>query len=283
MRRSARVSFSARQTDTAAQIKQQVGNLSPQIAAGLQSLASFDTAFYENQLFTSKGYDAPRDYDKTQLGDLELGGKYNFYKTDYLHSTVLLGASVPTGAKSDMRNVFDKGNSKETFGLAGQFFQELNPTKNLTFGGAAKLSVFLPDTRERAVPRNEFDSLPSLQPAAGQVQQVRRQRGSQVDTELSADLKFGGDTWEVWSAYQFSQKAADRYSGSGNLNYDGLAKNSEWNMTSGELGLGYSTIPAFRKKAFKVPLEVTLLYSKALSGKNTPLSSYARVDMMVYF
>lgn len=283
VKRSARVSFNASQSSLAAQIKAQVGNLNPALSAGLESLAGFNTAFYEEQLFTAKGYEAPRDFNKTQLGDLELGGKLNFHSNEYRASTIQLGFCAPTGAKSNLRNPFDKGNSKETWGMAGQFFQEFYPVKPLTLGAAAKLSVFLPDTRERAVPKNESDGLPSLKPEAGQVQQVRRQRGSQVDAEVSSELKLFGDAVAVWGAYQYAQKAADTYSGTGNLYYEGLGKNSEWNATTGEAGVGYSTIPAFRKKKFKVPLEVTLLYSKTLSGKNTPLSSYARMDLMVYF
>ena len=283
VKRSARISFNAAQGDTARRIKEQVGNLNPALSSGLEALAGFNTSFYEDQMFISKGYEAPRDFNKTQLGDLEFGGKLNFHKGEYTHSTVQLGFCAPTGAKANMRNPFDKGNSKETWGMAGQFFQEVNPTKALTLGGAAKLSVFLPDTRERAVPLSANDPLPSLKPEAGQVQQVRRQRGSQIDTEVSADLKLFGDAFEVWGAYQYAQKSADSYSGPGNLHYESLGKNSEWNATTGEAGIGYSTIPAFRKKAFKLPLEVTLLYSKTLTGKNTPLSDYARMDLMVYF
>lgn len=283
VKRSARVSFSATQSDLARQIKGQVGNLNPALTSGLESLAGFDTGFYEAKLFTDKGYEAPRDFDKTQLGDLELGGKLNFHKDEYRASTIQLGFCAPTGAKTNMRNPFDKGNSRETWGMAGQFFQEFYPIKPLTLGAAAKLSVFLPDAKERAVPKDANDSLPSLRPQDGQVQQVRRQRGSQVDAEVSSELKLFGDAVAVWGAYQYAQKAADKFSGSGNLYYDGLGKNSEWNATTGEAGVGYSTIPAFRKKQFKVPLEVTLLYSKTLGGKNTPLSSYARMDLMVYF
>ncbi len=283
IRRSVRNRFSVDPNQTAAAISGVVGEISADVQAGLGNLAALDTASFENSLFTAKGYQSPRDFEKTQLGDVEFGGKYNFYRTDELYSSVLLGVGAPTGAKAELANPFDKGNSKEAWCYAVQLLQEVYPTKGLTFGGAAKMGYSLKDKRDRAVPKNESDSLPSLLPQDGKVQNVTRQRGRQFESELSAHYKFGGDKFGVWSAYQYSSKATDRYTGPGNLYYLGLEKNSDWSLQAGEVGLEFSTIPLFRKGSFKVPLEVSLLYNHALEGKNTPRASYTRMDLMVYF
>jgi hypothetical protein len=285
IKRSARNRFEAVTINNAGEIQKLVGSgLSPEMAAGLAKLdQSLDTPFYLQSIFTAKGYEAPRDFEKTQIGDLELGGKYNFYRDDTFHSTVLLGMGVPTGAKSDIRNIFDKGTSKETWCFGAQLFQEAEVLRRLTLGAAAKYSVSLPDSRERAVPKDEKDSLPSLQPEAGQVQTVKRTRGSQLETEVSAGYRFSGDKVGIWSAYQYSRKARDRFSGPGPLYYEGLAKNTDWALHAGEIGADYSTIPAFRKGTFSVPLEVSLLYNRPLRGRNTPDAAYTRLDFMVYF
>lgn len=285
VKRSARNRFSVTPVNNAGLISAEMGALSTELSAGLQTIAkqSLDTAFFENALFTSKGYEPPRDFEKTQLGDLEMGAKYNFYRDDIFHSTALVGVGLPTGAKSDLRNVFDKGNSKEAFCYGLQLFQEAEMFRGFTLGGAAKMSFSLPDTRERAVPRDANDSMPSLLPEAGQVQSVKRNRGAQFETELSSGYRFLSDKFGIWAAYQYSEKAKDRYSGQGNLYYQGLADGSDWKLHAGEVGGEYSTIPAFRRGTFPVPMEVSLLYNKALRGINTSDASYLRMDVMVYF
>lgn len=133
------------------------------------------------------------------------------------------------------------------------------------------------------MPKDADDSLPSLLPADGQVQRVTRQRGAQLETDVAASWRFLGDKMGVWTSYQYSQKAKDKFSGPGNLYYDGLAKNTDWQLHAGEVGIDYSTIPLFRRGKFALPLEVSLLYNKALKGRNTPDVSYARMDFMLYF
>lgn len=114
------------------------------------------------------------------------------------------------------------------------------------------------------------------------MQDVRRARGAELETELSATQKIG-ESFEIWGAYQYVAKAQDKFSGPGELFYDGLSKNTESHLGSGELGVQYSTIPAYRKKSFSVPMELSLLYNRPLNGKNTPFNAYTRMDLMLYF
>jgi hypothetical protein len=285
VRRSARNRFHVDTVNNAAAVSSLLGSLSPEITGGLFSVSnqSLDTGFFENALFTAKGYDPPRDFERTQLGDVEFGGKYNFFRSERFYSSVLLGMGAPTGAKADLRNPFDKGNSREAWCYAVQLLQEAYPAKGLTLGAAGKIGHSLKDTRTRAVPRDANDSLPSLLPEHGQVQSVSRQRGYQLDTEVSALYRFDGNKFGLWSAYQFSQKGKDSFSGPGNLHYAGLERNSDWQVQAGEVGAEFSTIPAYRKGTFGLPLEVSLLYNRVLQGRNTPMASYTRMDLMVYF
>ena len=283
VKRSIRHSFRVQRSGNAASIQQMMGTLSPEMSAGLATLAGMDTAYFESSLFTSKGYEAPTDFEKTQLGDVEFGGKWNFLHSDHANTTAQLGAAAPTGAKSSLRNPFDKGNSREAWSYAVQLFQEIYPARGLTFGAASKLGYSFKDTRERAVPKSADDSLPSLLPADGQVQNVTRQRGYQWESEASAYYRLPGEMFGFWGAYQYGQKGKDSFKGPGNLYYAGLEKGTDWKVQSGELGAEVSMISAFRKGRFAVPMEVSLLYNKTLAGKNTPLSSYTRLDLMVYF
>jgi hypothetical protein len=285
VKRTIKNKFDVNTINNAAAINAQLGNMSQAMTDGLFDFGNkqLDTAFFTNTLFTSKGYEAPKDFEKTQVGDLEVGGKYNFYRNETLYLTGLIGARAPTGARASISNPFDKGTSKEAWGLAAQFLQEVQLTRGLSLGGAAKYCYSFSDTRERAVPRNETDSLPSLLAKDGQVQQVTRKTADQIETEVSAGYKLPGEMFGLWGAYQYSKKGQDKFTGPGNLYYQGMSKNTEWALHAGEVGVEFSTIPAFRKGSFKVPMEISLLYNTPLKGRNTPMASYARMDLMLYF
>ena len=284
--RDVKAKFRAEATNNAAAYRAAFGALSDDIKEGLTMAAdqyTFDTRMFEKVCFTDKGYEIPHDFNKTELGDVEFGGKYKLYGDDAMISTGLLGFRVPTGSDPSLTNLFDKGTSNGAYASALQYFHEFFPTSNLTVGGMGKLTYYFADTKRRAVPKNEGDSLPSVKPEDGQVQDVSRQQAPLLESELSLEYKFGQKAFSVWGAYQYLQKGRDKFSGPGNLYYEGLAKNTEKTLTTAEVGVGYSTIPAFRKKKFSVPLEVTLLYSQPVSGRNSALQSYGRVDFMVYF
>lgn len=271
--------------NNASAIAAQLGNINPAVTAGLYDFSSkqFNQSFFEKALFTDKGYQAPHDFQDTHVGDLEFGGKYNFFKDDVFTSTVLLGARAPTGSTQSLTNIFDPGTGKGAWGVGVQMLQEIEAAKDLTFGGAAKVSYNFSDTRPRAVPKDANDTLPSLLPKDGQVQNTTRTLGMMLDTELSAGYRLLDRSVQVWSAYQYSAKAKDKFSGPGNLYYAGLASNTDSYVHTAELGAGYSTIPAFRRGKFKVPMEVTLLYNTPFRGRNATIAPFTRLDLMLYF
>ncbi|MGE3975664.1 MAG: hypothetical protein AB7F59_14150 [Bdellovibrionales bacterium] len=286
VKRTGRASFRADYTNNAASLKNQLGQLStPELAAGLDQVGQLqlDTNFFAESVFTKNGYEVPHDFEKTEAGDLEFGAKYNFYKNAGFFATALWGARAPTGSNPSLTNIYDKGTGNGAWATCVQLFQEYEVNPYLMFGAAEKVTYNFTDTRARAVPKDANDALPNVKPEAGQVQDVKREQGMQLDTELSTTVFMLDKTVNMWGAYQYTEKGADKYSGPGELYYEGLGKNSDQVRQAGELGVGYSTVPAFRRKQFSVPMEVQALYNHALSGKNVPDFSYGRMDLIVYF
>lgn len=275
--------FQAQGVNNALAARTSLGNLPPaEVIGGLGALGqkALDTAFFEESLFTSKGYDLPRNFEKTQLGDIEVGGKYELHKSEYFYTSTLVGVSAPTGAPKNIRNPFDTGNSREAWSYAAHLLQEWYPFTRITIGANARLGYSLRDTRDRAVPRGEDDSLPNV---LTQVERVKRQRGAQLDSEVSAYYRFPGENVGLWGAYQYAQKGRDRFYGNGGLYYQGLARNTNYRIHAAELGAEVSTIPNYRRGTFPVPMEVSLLVNRPLRGVNSPMAPYARLDLMVYF
>ncbi len=283
--RKVKASFSASSINNASAIQEQIGNLSPDLTNGIYSFStkSFDTAFFESALFTSKGYQPPRDLESTQWGDTRMGLKYNLYAKDGFWFTALAGTRIPTGSNPSLTNRLDGGTGQGNWGIGAQLFQdwEMNPV--VTLSSAQKVTHSLPDTRQRAVPRDSADTLPSVRPEDGQVQDVTRKQGLEFEGELASTLTPFGKSWSLWGAYQLLTRGKDTFSGPGNLFYAGLSEGTSVLSHAAELGVGFSTIPAFRDKRFAVPLEVKALYNTVVAGRNTPYASYGRLDLIVYF
>lgn len=277
--------FSANSINNATYAAAQTGGLSPALTAALAQFGaqSFDTAMFAKTIFTDKGYEAPGSYQKTEIGDLEFGGKYNFFSNSFFYATTQLGARAPTGSTPSMTNIFDKGTGGGAWAIGLSMYQEYFPINRVSFGAMQKVSHYFPDTADRAVPKNAADALPSLLPQDHQVQRVTRSQGDKLETELSTTLHFFNSDLTTWGAYQFMTKGGDNYSGPGNLYYDGLAKNSSLLSHSAEIGVGYSTINAYRKKEFSVPGQIELTYNSTLGGRNIAQVNYIRMDMILYF
>lgn len=288
VRRTVTASFRAESVNNAAYMAEQIGKLSPELSAGIYDVGAknFDTAFFQAALFGSKGYEAPASFEKTELGDTEFGAKYKFIDGGLggaLGASVQAGVRIPTGSAPSLTQVFDTGSGAGAWGVGVQLFQEYKANPYLTLAAMQKVSRHFPDTRRRAVPRNAEDSLPSLLPEDDQVQDVRRSQALAFDGELASTIGVPGSGVTAWSALQISAQGAAKFSGPGELHYAGLSRGTDMRKTALELGVGYSTIPLFLKKRFRVPLDVDALYNVTLNGKNVALASYGRVDLKFYF
>lgn len=285
IRRTVVARLDAFTTNNAEAIGREIGKLDPELSAGIYDVASqrFDRGFFEQAVFASKGYEVPRDFEKTQLGDIEGGVKRMLYDTKPWLISGLVGGRLPTGARKSLTNLFDSGTGDGCWAFGGQLFQEYQANSYLTFGAMQKAGWFFADTRPRAVPKGPDDALPSLLPEDGQVREVRRQQSPQFEGEISASLGGPTSAWSAWTAIQHAFQAPAKYTGDGDLYYAGLSKGTGFYRTSLELGAGYSTIPAFLAKRFPVPMGLDVIYNSVLRGMNEPLTRYVRLDFKVFF
>ena len=263
-------------------------NSNAAVKEGLEKVeaVSLDSASMIRSAFTAKGYEGPRDFESTRVGDIEMGAKYQHLKNENWKGAFTLGMRLGTGATESLTNPFDSGTGTGAYalGLVADHSYQIN--HRLEVGAMAKGSYSFKDTRQRAVPVNEADSLPSLLAADGQVQDVTRQIGFKFNSQLWAAYSFFGDQLEAWGAWDVQSKAQDSFQGAnpgGKLRYDLLGQDTESSIQSASFGLEYSTIPLFRKKKFPVPLQVGAFYSFPVTGKNETIGPYTRMDLKLYF
>lgn len=283
--REGRARFLAQTVNNAAAARARIGGLSPELGEGLRDLGAqrFDTAYFQGKLFAEKGYDAPSDFSKTELGDVEFGGKFRLVKQDSWISSLQIGARAPTGSRPSRTNIFDRGSGNGAWAAGVQLFNDVYPKSWLTLGSNVRGGYYFPDRFETAVPKDPSDLLPSSRDQDGQWRTVSRRQGFEFLGEISATARFDRRRWQAWGAYQVLNKGADSFSGDGKLYYDGLSQGTAVDTRSLEAGIGYSSIPDFLERRTKVPFEINALYNWMIAGRNSPVISYGRVDLIGYF
>ena len=285
--RNAKTSFSVVQNQNNSGIVlnklQKNASLTPGLAKGLAAVNDFNTSFFERALFTDRGYQAPRNFKKTQLGYTELGAKYQIVANESSVSSVLLGVRLPTGQDPVLDNPLDKGTGGNFWALGTEVAYRYNVTEFIGLQGAVKGKYFFTKKKDIAVPLDASDALPSLLPEDNQVRSVSHTQGVETESELATILNIPGNAFKLWGAFQYKTGGTDKFEGEGDLFYGGLSNDSNYNASATEFGAGYSTIQSFREGKFFLPMQIEALYNNTFAGKNIPKSAYVRVDLKVYF
>lgn len=285
--------FSASSSSNASQVKAILGKqeaMAKGVWDGLSSLEAeaLNTEFLTKRVFTEKGYKAPTDEEYSEFGDMELGLKYSLYANQGTFAALLGRVVIPTGTTGELDNPFYTGSGNGAWGAGLEAYYETSFFDEwFTIGAAAKHRHYFKDTRARAVPLEGDDSLPSLLPEAGQVQDVTRSSGEELRTELSLQVNLPGKRFKVWGSHQLWLKGEDSYEGptviERALDYGALGKDSNYELQMWEFGTRFSTIQMYYDKQIKVPFEVDLSYNTAFKGKNIRKADYGRVDFKLYF
>jgi len=239
-------------------------------------------AYYEKALFTDKGYNI-QGINYLALGDIEVGGVYNFLKSTSFKSSFKSGFRLPTANHVAIySNPLDKSSGDKQLDFAVQNILNYDVTSNTTLATSLKYTWQLKDKRYQPVPVFGQVGLTDLNGDTNW-DQVTRDLGDMFDAELSLTQYFQERSIFAYSFYAYTLKEKDTFKGSKSLDFASLSLETEQVSHKYEIGLGYSTIPAFRAKRFAVPLEFKVAFNGSLSGKNTPDAAYTRFDAIVYF
>lgn len=242
------------------------------------------TATFEQAVFTAKGYEIPHDWRVEGLGDIELGLKYQALHTDDLQFSTQLGVRMPTTTHTEnYARLLDKGLGDKQLDVGLFFYGDYNLNSNWILAGCAKFTAQLTHEIRRPFLYKGETGLPNLLDANAW-DNVRRNLGDMIDTEISSTYHFGDRAFNVYGAYQFSLKAEDRISGGRtDLDYDAVEFESATRSHRYEAGIGYSTVQHYLKGRFFLPFELKYGFNSAFRARNTPIASYNRFNLLLYF
>lgn len=284
--RNVRVKFRADVTNNAAAINSRIGNIPEVSSVGLQELANTqinDQTFIDS-IFLKNGYQSPRDFKKTSIGDAEIESRYRYFNSKRIGLALRGRLQMPTTQyKPDIRNIADKDMDESNWALKLAAIQEfrLIPEK-LDISTALWGKWRAPHKRTMAFRKDDTQSLPNLNDPY-QIENVTRQRGAEMNFSSGANLSFFKTLLNFMGTYHFTKKQSDRIYGQRNLQYNSWTDGSATELHAYETGIEISTISAFLRNKFPAPGRISLSYFKPFSGKNTYYAPYWRLDVIMLF
>ena len=223
------------------------------------------------------GYDRFETWDDEGLGDLELGAKYQYLRTENWRLAFTGGVQFPTGEKDDPDKLTDYGFGSGAYALLFRFHNDYVGIKNLALNATFGYDLYLPEKEKLRVPSA------SDEPITANEERVDRDLGDVIKAEVSGAYEvFEG--FSVSLLYEYSHAFETDVDGDEGFRYKSLEENTDWTSHIAKVGLSYSTIPLYRAKKFPVPLTFSVSYRNRFAGENNVLQSqYIGVGIAAFF
>jgi hypothetical protein len=249
----------------------------------------------QNLLASQFGIKPVQTWQDSGIGDIEVGGRYQYYRGEDFRAAFTGGVRLPTGQEDDPDNLVDTAMGKGAYALLFQFQQDWMHQKD----GLGKRLGF-PDPGDWFInttfrydwnlpTKTELRVCPGGGPFCNTKDNVRTKYGDQFQAEISARVGLFIRGLNFSPLYQYAFKFKDHYSGDKGLDYGSL--NQQLDNTRGQveqhiyiLQLTYTTLPLYIEKKFPMPLAFQLSYRDRFAGNGgTPKSQYIGFTLQAFF
>jgi hypothetical protein len=259
-------------------------NTNPAIPSPIAPLAlgatPLTTADIQQLLKTEYGFDPVEDWSDHGFSDIEIGARYQYYRSENWQLAFTGSVLVPTGSTDDPDSLVDYPFGTGAWGLSFYLNNDFTALQKygLSFTGTFRYVYYFPTSRTVRVP-DDVD-----QPIVG------LENKEKVDLTIGSDFRIDlegryliFDGLSVFLFYRYLQKFEDSVSGDMGLAYEELEKQTDQKEQQYRIGINYSTIPMFMKKEFPVPFEASLYYRNRFAAENLLKSQYIGLDLTLFF
>lgn len=236
----------------------------------------FTTDDVQNMLVQEFGYKPVETWSGSGLSDIEVGGRYQYLKTENWRLAFTGAVRFPTGEVDDPDNLMDYAFGSGTYAFLFYFHNDYTGIENTILDVSIKYDLVLPDKEVMRVPDDVN------QPITQNKEEVDRNLGDYFELNVSALYQFFKGS-SVYLEYLYGYKFEDSISGNQGFAYDQLEAETERSDQVFKIGIGYSTIPLYQEKKFSMPLTVDILYRNRFAGKNVLKSQYIGIGLAVFF
>ncbi len=271
------VSFHQKGPSNLNQIKNTLLNSNPTSAIGTfvkqltLQLPETNEELLQSVLVNYYNYKPLGTWEKTALGDAELGAIYRLTDFRDMGSAFTVGATLPTGTPDDSDSLQDISTGD------GQFDAFVESSNGISFlDNSVQLGVVLRYTYQfesmKKVRLYEDPEIPLSKDSAT----VKTKLGNKFDSTIALNylptnyLNFGLSYLE--SKIQKTNYNLENQKVKNALEF-GTESSAKWAKAS----VGFTTIELYKKKKMELPFEVILSTQKLLNAKNS--ASYERYDL----
>jgi hypothetical protein len=223
------------------------------------------------------GYKRVKTWSGTGIGDIELLGKYQFYRNVNWRLAFTGGVRLPTGDVDDPDNLVDVQFGDGQTDILLRFHADYLGIKNFCLNGTVRYDIQLPDKETKRVPSG-VDL-----PITMNKEKVDRNLGDILELELMGNYSFT-QCFSGGLKYRFTKKFKDQVDGSKGFAYSSLEDETNFMGHMAFAFLGFDTTQMYFEKKFLVPLNLRLEYRNRFAGKNNVTKSqYLSFSFDVFF
>lgn len=228
-----------------------------------------------NNKLTDNGYDPIYDWNKAGIGDITVAAKYRFLNTDHFRLANALGVVAPTGYAGDPNVLISVPFGTGTWGIFDTIYIDEMITNEFWFNQYFKYTYQAPMKKQvRLKTEDESITVPE--------EKIRVKLANRWETGFSAQYE-GQQGIMLASGISYTGKRGDSYDVDYIPSRTELEKNTNDWSTYWETKIGYQSIPAFLRKEFPVPFNVTFELKKHLSSANTVIKDLYTFDFNLFF
>ena len=254
-----------------------------QVAAAREAHEKFsDGVAVLNDKLEDNGYQRFGDWEDKGFGDVTLAVKTSIFgdDTSTLRLANLAGMVVPLGRVDDPDVLTDVAFSDGSWDIFAGLMCDQQLSSSVYLNQFAKFTYQM--ETERTMRMKTADEAIEVEKA-----QLTFKPGNKID--LGASVQWESESGlELGLGYEFNRKQGDTYSASEAVAQE-LEKDTLTQANNLEVKLGFSTIPAFKRKQIPVPLNISFQYKRVIdspllaTNRNVPATQLFVLDMNLYF
>ncbi len=215
-------------------------------------------------------------WNQSGWGDATVALKTLAVDQDVLKMAVTAGFVAPTGRKENPQILTDLPFGDGQWDIFSQLTFDQKISGDVFFNQFAKYTYQAGD--KRTIPWKTAEESIEVP-----VNSTRFKYGDKVDAGLSVQVEEENTGVTGGLGALYFRKFGDRYEVDDPAVKSELQRWTDQESRYGQVKLGYTTLPAFRRKEFAAPLSISLEYRRQLASRNMPITDFAQMDFNLFF
>ena len=223
------------------------------------------------------GYKQFGTFKNNGIGDIELGLRYQYLKTEKWRLAFTGGVRFPTGEKDDPDDLTSYPLGSGAYGILFRLNNDYTGIKDVVLNATLRYDLILPDHETLRIPDSVYE------PITRNIENVDRDIGDVAEMEVSGAYTFSKG-FNVTLDYKYGFSLKDAVSGDKGFAYESLEDETDYTEHVFLGTLSYSTLPLYLEKKFPVPITASVSYRNRFAGSNNIFKSqYIGAGLQVYF